>query len=131
MCVLHVGGLAGGSAAALERFERGAERLSDPARARLIIENDDRTFSLVDALELHRRTGLRIVWDILHHHCNDPDGIPDRQALELALQTWPAGQLPKIHYSSPKTAMEERNASASAAGSNGRGCCPSCVPTPT
>ena len=59
-------------------------------------------------LELHRRTGARVVWDILHHHCHDPDGIPDREALEAALATWPAGVTPKIHYSTPKTALEER-----------------------
>ena len=72
-----------------------------------MIENDDRTYSLADVLELHRRTGLRVVWDILHHHCHDPDGIPDREALEAA---WPPGRRrePKIHYSTPKTAMEER-----------------------
>ena len=108
VCILHVGGAAGGRDAALERFERGFEMLSDRARARLVVENDDRTFALVDALEVHRRTGVRIVWDILHHHCLDPEGIPDRQALELALGTWPDGQTPKIHYSSPKTAIEER-----------------------
>jgi UV DNA damage endonuclease len=93
---------------ALGRFEAGFERLSDAARARLVIENDDRTFGLRDVLELHERTGLRVVWDILHHHCNDPDGIPDREALELALATWPDGVTPKIHYSTPKTALEER-----------------------
>jgi UV DNA damage endonuclease len=103
--VLHVGG---GQGDALGRFEAGFARLSDAARARLVIENDDRTFSLAAVLELHRRTGLRVVWDILHHHCHDPEGIPDRQALELALATWPAGVTPKIHYSTPKTAMEER-----------------------
>jgi UV DNA damage endonuclease len=109
VCVLHVGGIAGGRDAALERFERGFELLSEAGRSRLIVENDDRTFSLEDALEVHRRTGVRVVWDILHHHCNDPAGIPDREALELALATWPAdGGLPKIHYSTPKTAMEER-----------------------
>jgi UV DNA damage endonuclease len=108
VCVVHVGGAAGGFAAALDRFETGLELLSDRARARLVIENDDRTFSLRHALELHRRTGLRVVWDILHHHCNDPDGIPDREALELALATWPDGVRPKIHYSTPKTALEER-----------------------
>ena len=73
-----------------------------------MIENDDRTFALCHVMALHRRTGLKVVWDILHHHCNDPDGIPDREALELALSTWPAGVVPKIHYSTPKTAMEER-----------------------
>ena len=105
--VLHVGGGAGGRDAALGRFEAGWAALSDKARARVVIENDDRTFSLTDVLELHRRTGARVVWDILHHHCHDPDAIPDREALTLALGTWPAGVTPKIHYSTPKTAMEE------------------------
>ena len=106
--VLHVGGAAGGLDAGIERFERGLERLSDAARARLVIENDDRTYALCHVLDLHRRTGLRVVWDILHHHCIDPDAIPDAEALALALDTWPADQTPKIHYSTPKTAMEER-----------------------
>jgi UV DNA damage endonuclease len=109
VCVLHVGGAAGGFGAALDRFETGLATLSEGARARLVIENDDRTFSLRHVLELHRRTGLRVVWDILHHHCNDPDGIPDREALEAALATWPDGVTPKIHYSTPKTALEERS----------------------
>jgi UV DNA damage endonuclease len=108
VCILHVGGSAGGRDAALERFERGVEALSDAARARLVIENDDRSFSLADVLELHRRTGLRVVWDIHHHHVVDPDRIPDREALALALATWPEGQTPKIHWSTPRTNMEER-----------------------
>lgn len=106
--VLHVGGASGGFGAALDRWEVGWERLSDRARERLVVENDDRTFGLCHVLELHRRTGVKVVWDILHHHCNDPDGIPDREALERALATWPEGVTPKIHYSTPKTAMEEK-----------------------
>ena len=51
---------------------------------------------------------MKVVWDILHHHCHDPDRIPDREALELALATWPDGVRPKIHYSTPKTVVEER-----------------------
>ncbi len=108
VCILHLGGAAGGRDAALARFYAGVERLSDAARARLVVENDDRTFGLVDALEVAERTGLRVVWDILHHHCLDPQGIPDREALELALATWPDEELPKIHYSTPKTALEEK-----------------------
>jgi UV DNA damage endonuclease len=106
--VLHVGGAEGGTAAGRERFLRGVEGLSESGRRRLVVENDDRTFSLRDALDAAGRADLRVVWDVLHHHCHDPDRIPDREALELALATWPAGQTPKIHYSSPKTAVEER-----------------------
>lgn len=86
----------------------GFERLSERTQSRLVIENDDRSYGLGHVLALHERTGLRVVWDILHHHCNDPDGIPDREALGQALATWPDGVRPKIHYSSPKTAIEQR-----------------------
>ena len=106
--VLHVGGAAGGCDAGMDRFMEGFERLSERARRRLVIENDDRTYALGHVIDLHRRTGVPVVWDILHHHCNDPEGIPDREALELALATWPEGVTPKIHYSSPKTAVEEK-----------------------
>jgi UV DNA damage endonuclease len=106
--VLHVGGAAGGKEAALDRFLHGFELLSEAARARLVVENDDRSFGLRDVLALAQRIGRPVVWDILHHHCVDPDGIPDREALELAIATWPDGVRPKIHYSSPRTAVEER-----------------------
>jgi UV DNA damage endonuclease len=106
--VLHVGGAGGGPDAALDRFVRGFDLLSDAARARLVIENDDRTFALRDLLTLSTRIGRPVVWDILHHHCNDPERIPDAEALRLAAATWPDGVRPKIHFSSPKTAVEER-----------------------
>ena len=106
--VLHVGGAAGGTEAGLERFEAGFATLSDAARARLVVENDDRSYGLGDVLALAGRIGRPVVWDALHHRCHDPDGIPDREALRLALATWPAGVTPKIHYSTPKTALELR-----------------------
>jgi UV DNA damage endonuclease len=56
--VLHAGGAAGGTEAGVERFERGFERLSEAARRRLVLENDDRTYSLVDVLPLARRIGV-------------------------------------------------------------------------
>jgi UV DNA damage endonuclease len=105
--VTHVGGGVGGREAALERFEQGLDLLGDAARARLVVENDDRTFGLADVLELNRRTGLRVVWDILHHRCHDPERIPVAEALRLAFATWGDETTPKIHYSSPRTDTEE------------------------
>jgi UV DNA damage endonuclease len=106
--VLHVGGAAGGVEAALDRFERGFELLSPEARARLAVENDDRSFGLSAVLRLSERIGRPVVWDALHHRCHDPDSISGREALTLALATWPRGVLAKVHYASPKTAVEER-----------------------
>jgi UV DNA damage endonuclease len=106
--VLHVGGAAGGCAAGIERFLAGFELLGERARARLVIENDDVSFGLGSVLGLASRTGSRVVWDALHHRCLDPDGIPPTEALALALDTWRDGSTPKIHYSSPRTSVEER-----------------------
>ena len=106
--VLHVGGAAGGVAAAQDRFLAGLERLSDAAQARLVVENDDRSFGVGDAVALAERAGIRVVWDAHHHFCHDPAGLPARDALQSALATWPAGETPKVHYSSPRLDLEER-----------------------
>ena len=106
--VLHVGGATGGVEAAANRFLAGFELLSERARARLVVENDDRSFGLVDVLSLAERSGLRVVWDVLHHRCHDPARMSNRDALAAALATWEDGTVPKIHYSSPRLDVEER-----------------------
>ncbi len=106
--VLHVGGAAGGIAAAADRFLAGVGLLSDSARRRLVIENDDRSFGTHDVMQLAERAGLPMIWDVLHHHCHDPVGMSDREAIESALATWPSDLTPKIHYSSPRLDVETR-----------------------
>ena len=104
--VLHVGGAAGGLDAARDRFEAGFALLSGAARGRVVIENDDRSFGLGAVLPLAERIGRPVVWDALHHRCHDPDGIPGREALRLAMATWPDDVTPKVHFSSPRTTVE-------------------------
>jgi UV DNA damage endonuclease len=104
--VLHVGGMAGDREEAKTRFEKGFARLSERAQSRLALENDDRLFGLGDVMDISQRTGCRVVWDVLHHHCFDPDHIADDEALRLAMATWRPGVRPKIHYSTPKTSMQ-------------------------
>jgi UV DNA damage endonuclease len=106
--VLHVGGAAGGHGAAADRFLTGFEALSESARSRLVLENDDRVFGLRSALHVAERAGVPLVFDIHHHHCHDPEGIDDREALELALASWPVGVPPKIHFSSPRLDIGEK-----------------------
>jgi UV DNA damage endonuclease len=49
-----------------------------------------------------------LVFDVHHHHCHDPEAIDDREALELALGTWPREVIPKIHFSSPRLDISEK-----------------------
>lgn len=72
-----------------------------------MLENEDRTFGLAAIEPLARGLGVPVAWDAHHHRCHDPEGIPEHEALTMALATWPEGVRPKIHYSSPRTALEE------------------------
>lgn len=102
--VVHVGGRYEGRIPARERFVRRCESLSAAARARLAVENDERTFSVADVLWVHQRTGMRVVFDHLHH-LNNPGGMETMEAALAALGTWPADQVPKVHFSTPRTEM--------------------------
>lgn len=104
--VVHVGGEYGDRAAALDRWERAWWGLSDRARARLALENDERIFGVEDVLELHRRTGVRVVLDVHHHRIHPASGgIPLGDALGRAIDTW-AGARPKVHLSSARTMLD-------------------------
>jgi UV DNA damage endonuclease len=101
--VTHLGGVYGDRAAARGRFVQAFEQMPEAARRRLALENDDVRFGVADTLWVHERTGVRLVFDNLHHRLNNPDGMPSRDALAACLATWPAGVRPKIHFSSPRT----------------------------
>jgi UV DNA damage endonuclease len=98
--VLHGGGLAGGTEAALARLERGIERLSPGARHRLALENDDRLFAPADLLPLCERLGVPFVYDVHHHRCK-PDGLSVADVTALAVATWGRRE-PHFHLSSPR-----------------------------
>lgn len=103
--VTHVGGTYDDKWAAMERFVARWRGLSAQARARLVLENDERSYSVDDLLWIHERTGIRLVFDYLHFLNNRPAEQDARRALALCLDTWPAGATPKIHFSSPRTEM--------------------------
>lgn len=104
LLVCHPGGRYGERRRALERLALRVERLSPRARRLLAIEHD-RCFSLNDLLHAHARTGLRVIFDHLHHQLYNPERLSEREALEYALMTWPPVQRPKVHFSSPRTEL--------------------------
>ena len=85
---IHAGGVYGDKPAALDRWVRTwHELLPDGVRARLVVEPDDRLYSLRDCQELHRRTGVPILLDNLHHEClNHGESLTD--AVLTAAATW-------------------------------------------
>jgi len=101
----HVGGVYGDKEASLRRFIEQYERLPDFVRQRLVVENDDRCFSVGDIARIHQQTTVPLVFDYLHFQNYNPEGMSLTEALEVCLQSWPPQVRPKVHFSSPRTAM--------------------------
>ena len=97
---IHIGASYGDRASAMERFCRNFDRLNDSVKSRLTIENDDRAnlFSTKDLYyEVYRKVGTPIVFDY-HHHKFRSSELSEKDALELAVQTW-GDIVPTCHYS--------------------------------
>jgi UV DNA damage endonuclease len=104
--VLHVGGVYGSKQASLERFVRGFAALPEPARRRLVVENDETSYTVEDCVWIHERTGTPVVFDHQHHRLN-PGALDVATAARRALDTWPAGVAAKVHFSSPRLDARE------------------------
>ena len=104
--VTHVGGVYGEREAAMARFIANFKTLPEPAARRLVLENDDVSWSAADVLKIHEATGIRCIFDHQHHNCINPDGWSPEIACAAILKTWPDNCRPKIHFSSPR--LEDR-----------------------
>lgn len=99
---IHVGGIYGDKSAAMKCFEDNYRRLPEAIRRRLVIENDDRLYSLADCLQLHEAVGVPILFDTFHHACLN-NGEPLSDAIKVASATWTNEDGPlMIDYSSQK-----------------------------
>lgn len=96
---IHVGGVYGDKLRGMKRFVRALRALGPAVRRRLVIENDDRLYTLADCLSLHGDTGVPVLFDVFHHRLNGRGESLER-ALESVVPTWEGGHgLPMVDYS--------------------------------
>ena len=99
--ILHLGGTYGDKVSSLERLAAHFARLSKSVARRLVWENDERSYTLADALMIANQTGSPVVFDVLHHSWNPSfPGESLRDLVDRAVLTWGAADgPPKLHYS--------------------------------
>lgn len=97
--IVHTGGAYGDKEQAKMRFAENYALLPASIKQRLRLENDDKTFTVRDVLDVNKLCGVPICFDIHHHNCNN-DGNPVDYAEILA--TWEGFGIPKIHISTGK-----------------------------
>lgn len=97
---IHVGGVYGDRDAAVDRFVANGKDLDRRVRDRLVIENDDRSYTAGDCLRIAGRIRVPVLFDAFHHEVNGSGhALPD--ALILAARTWKKRDgLPLVDYSS-------------------------------
>lgn len=111
--ILHMGGTfndAGGKPATLDRFRKNYANLSESIKRRLVLENDDVSWSVHDLLPICEELNIPLVLDYHHHnivfdadHCRE--GTFDISQPEISARitrTWTRkGIKQKMHYSEP------------------------------
>ncbi|MBD0382329.1 UV DNA damage repair endonuclease UvsE [Paenibacillus sedimenti] len=119
MCNIHVGGTYGDKGKAGKRFADNFMTLRPEIQERITLENDDKTFTALETLELAEQVGAPMVLDI-HHHVVNNSGEDASELWPRILGTWmrAEGELlneaaaslpPKIHVSSPKSEKDLRS----------------------
>ena len=106
--VIHVGGATNGKDAGLERFITNFTTFPTEVKSKIIIENDDKTYTAQETLKLCNELNLPMVLDIHHHNCNN-NGENIYELIPKIFLTWENQQLPpKLHFSSPRDGEKDR-----------------------
>ena len=106
--VLHIGGKEGGKLAATERFFKNFNNLPKEITDMLIFENDDKSFTTKEVLNICQEIKAPMVLDVHHHNCNNGDDDLEPMLKDI-FATWEGQPLPpKVHFSSPKTGEKDK-----------------------
>ena len=103
--VVHGGGLYGDKEKTLERWCENYQRLPEPIKRRLVLENCEKCFSIEDCLYVSEKVHVPVVFDTHHYSCYNilhPDETFQKPAeyMEAILNTWKRrGIKPKFHVS--------------------------------
>jgi len=107
--VMHVGGIYKSKEASIDRFKDNFMKLPDRIRKRIILENDDKSYSASDVLGICTELKITMVIDIHHHNCVN-NGEKLQHLLPEVFRTWEGEYFnPKIHFSSPKSPTSFRS----------------------
>lgn len=99
--ILHIGGAYGEKETAVGRFIENYQSLSEPIRQRLVIENDDKIYSISEVLSTGQALSIPVVFDNLHNSVLPAqERKTDAEWIDLCGSTWQSHDGPqKIHYS--------------------------------
>ncbi|KAH8692291.1 UV-damage endonuclease [Talaromyces proteolyticus] len=106
--ILHMGGVFGDKGETLDRFRKNYKTLSQDIKNRLVLENDDVSWSVHDLLPICEELNIPLVLDFHHHNIVfDSDKLREgtldiMQLYDRIRATWTRKNITqKMHYSEP------------------------------
>jgi len=106
---IHIGGVYGDRPGSLGRFIRQYGNLPPPVQRRLVIENDDRNFTVKDCISVSDQAGIPVLFDIFHHELNG-SGDPIVEVLSSVAPGWKKNDgIPMVDYSSQEPGCRRGN----------------------
>lgn len=105
--VLHLGGVYGDKKKAMERFVENYKTLDSSIKKHLVIENDDKSYTIEDVLAIGEKENIPVIFDNLHHQINRKDKKDLKESFTYYMKrsgkTWDKKDgRPIIHYSQQK-----------------------------
>ncbi|KAF3056521.1 UV-damage endonuclease [Daldinia childiae] len=106
--IIHMGGVFGDKEATLDRFRKNYAKLSQSVKARLVLENDDVSWTVHDLLPICEELNIPLVLDFHHHNIMFDKG-KIREGTKDIIELYPRiratwdrkGITQKMHYSEP------------------------------
>lgn len=109
---IHIGGVYGDRASSIARFSECYRLLPPEVRRRLVIENDDRAYTVADCLDVSELTGIPVLFDAFHHEVNGA-GEPVADVICRVAPTWKKTDgIPMADYSSQQPGARKGNHAA-------------------
>jgi len=102
---IHIGSKGSSKEQTIKRFLNSIDRLSDSARSRLVVENDDKAslYSVKQLCDILDDTP--VTFDYFHHTFHTDD-VSEEDAFFMAYETW-GNHTPLFHYSDSRQQYED------------------------
>ncbi|KAI1435966.1 UV-endonuclease UvdE [Xylaria sp. CBS 124048] len=106
--IVHMGGVFGDKEATLDRFRENYSKLPDKIKSRLVLENDDVSWTVHDLLPICEELNIPLVLDYHHHNIMFDENMV-REGTKDIIDLYPRikatwdrkGITQKMHYSEP------------------------------
>lgn len=96
---IHVGGVYGNKDKSISRFIQRYHGLDEKLKRRIVIENDERSYTIKDCLKINEKIEIPIIFDVFHHLLNNHNE-KIKQVLISVSKTWKDEDgIPMIDYS--------------------------------